>query len=99
MEIEELISTENFCAYYQVEYTVIQSFREIGLIETRYINNTEFLHYHHLGKLEQFVRLYKDLHINAEGIEVIQDLLSRMDDMKSEINLLKNQLRVFGMDV
>ena len=95
MEIEELISTENFCSYYQVEYTTIESFREVGLIETTIVNETQFIHYQHLEKIEQFIRLYKDLHINAEGIEAIRNLLAKMDEMKAEINLLKNQLRIF----
>jgi hypothetical protein len=48
-----------------------------------------------LSKAEKIVRLYKDLDINLEGIEVINQLLYRIEILQGEIISLKNRLRLY----
>ena len=95
METDQLIATEKFCTYYNVEYSFIESMREVGLIETVVVQEVQFVHVPHLQKIERIMRLYDDLNINLEGIEAIDRLLDRMDQMNSEIVSLRNQLRFY----
>ena len=95
METDKLLPTDKFCTYYNVEYSFVESLREIGLIETVVIRETQFIHIPHLPKIEQIIRLHDDLNINPEGIEAVQTLLDRIEQMNAEVISLKNRLRFY----
>ena len=95
MEQEHLISTEEFCSHYQVEYSFINSLDEYGLIEIKRINETAFIDTDKLTELEKLVRLHYDLEINLEGIEAITFLLNRVKEMQNEIVLLRHRLSLY----
>ena len=89
---EHLISTDDFCTHYKVEYSFISSLQEHGLIEITTIDQHSFIDHDHLKNVEKLVRLHYDLDINLEGIEAITYLLNRVKDMQQEIMELKNRL-------
>lgn len=95
MENDQLIAAEDFCTYYNVNYSFVQSLQESGLIETVVISQTQFLHVPHLQKIERMIRLHNDLDINVEGIDAVHTLLDRIRFLEKEIKMLKNQLRFF----
>lgn len=95
METDQLIATEKFCAYYNVNFTFVESLLEIGLVETITVEETQYLHVPHLHEIERMIRLHDDLDINAEGIEAVHILLHRINEMKNEILVLKNRLRFY----
>ena len=92
---EHLISTDDFCTHYKVEYSFITSLQQNGLIEITTIDNHSFIDQDHLNNIEKLVRLHYDLDINLEGIEAITYLLNRVKNMQEEISLLKNKLRLY----
>ena len=89
---EHLISTDEFCTHYKVEYSFISSLQQHGLIEVTTINEHSFIDHDHLKNMERLVRLRYDLDINMEGIEAITYLLNRVKNMQAEIIDLKNKL-------
>jgi len=89
----KLISVVDFCRYYNVEVGFVNSLKEYELIEVTTIENREFIYPNQLHHLEKVVRLHYDLDINIEGIDVIMQLLERMEQMKEEMRALKNKLR------
>jgi len=95
METDQLIATDKFCTYYNVEYSFVESLREVGLIETVVVREIQFIHVPHLQKIERIMRLRDDLNINLEGIEAIDRLLNKLEEMDSEILSLKNKLRFY----
>jgi len=88
----EIIVLNEFCSSHQVEISFIQSLEEHGLIETVIVDQSVCIYGNELPKLERIVRLHRELNINPEGIDVINELLKRMDDMHHEIIDLKNRL-------
>ena len=92
---ENLISTDEFCTHYKVEYSFIDSLQQHGLIEITRIDQHSFIDHDHLRNIEKLVRLHYDLDINLEGIEAITYLLKRVKNMQDEILSLKNRLRSF----
>ena len=95
MEPVNMIVLDEFCASHQIEISFIRSLEEYGLIETIIVNETLCLPGNELLKLEQIVRLNQELNINPEGIDVINNLLSRIDNMQNEINELRNKLNFY----
>lgn len=95
MERDVLISVSEFCRHHEIEVTFVQSLQENKLIELVVVRDEIFVHTNQLPRLEKMVRLYYDLDINLEGIEVINQLLERIENMQQEIGTLKNRLNLF----
>ena len=91
----QLISTDDFCTHYKVEYSFITSLQQNGLIEITTIDQHSFIDHDHLKNVERLVRLHYDLDINLEGIEAITYLLNKVKNMQDEIVALKNKLSVY----
>lgn len=95
MATKELTPATDFCSYHHIEYTVISTFHDAGLLELSIIDQTSYIPQHELPRLERMVRLHHDLGINVEGIEAITHLLQRMEDLQQEMQMLRNRLRVY----
>ena len=91
----QLISTDDFCTHYKVEYSFISSLQQNGLIEIIIIDEHSFIDHDHLKNVERLVRLHYDLDINLEGIEAITYLLNRVKNMQDEIVALRNRLGMY----
>lgn len=92
---EDMISLNEFCTSHQVEISFIRSLEEHGLIETIFINETVCVPGNEISKLEQIVRLHRELNINPEGIDAINYLLTRIENMQNEITVLRNKLNFY----
>jgi len=90
----DLIIIREYCIQNQVEPEFIVQLENEGLIRISVVDNERYIHVSQLGHLDQYVRWYYDLSVNIEGIDVIQNLLDRIDDMQSEMLRLKERLRL-----
>ncbi|WP_029903038.1 chaperone modulator CbpM [Prevotella sp. 10(H)] len=90
----ELIIIREYCIQNQVEPDFIVQLENEGLIQISSIENERYIHISQLKNLDQYVRWYYDLSINVAGIDVIQNLLDKIDVMQDEIHRLKEQLRL-----
>ena len=95
MENEQLISIQQFCTYYEIEFSFIESLYDHGLIEIITVEETRFIHPDKMGNLEKMVRLHHDLNLNIEGIDVVSNLLQKINEMQKELTILKNKLRLY----
>ena len=98
MESAEMIMLNEFCASHQVEVSFIRSLEEYGLIETIIVNETLCVPGNELSKLEQMIRLHRELNINPEGIDVINNLLQHIESMQNEMTKLRNKLNFYEGD-
>jgi hypothetical protein len=88
----DIIVLNEFCASHHVEISFVQSLEEHGLIETVIVDQSICVYANELPKLERIIRLHQELNINPEGIDVINELLKKLEDMHHEITTLKNRL-------
>jgi chaperone modulatory protein CbpM len=95
MDNTDMVMLDDFCANHHVEISFIHSLEENGLIETVAINQVLYVTTNDLPKLEQITRLHQDLNINAEGIDAITHLLRHIENMKQEIDHLRNRLSFY----
>ena len=95
MESTDIIILDEFCTSHQVEISFVRSLEEYGLIQTIIVNETLCVPGNELSKLEQIVRLHQELNINSEGIDVIINLLQRIENMQNEIIELRNKLNFY----
>jgi hypothetical protein len=90
----ELIIIKEYCIRNQIEPEFIIQLENEGLIQINIIENERYIHVSQMKLLDQYIRWHYDLAINIEGIDVIQNLLYRIDDMQKEILRLRERLRL-----
>ncbi|MDR2147783.1 MAG: chaperone modulator CbpM [Tannerella sp.] len=89
---EELILLTDFISSTDAELEFIDLLEAEGLIQTIVREQVKYIHTEQLPDLETFTRLYYDLSINIEGIDVIHNLLQRMRELEAELRLLRGRI-------
>ncbi len=89
---QEMITIEDFCHYYNVEVSFIQSLEDSGLIDISRVEKHTFISFDDMPRVEKFMRMHYDLNINLEGLETIDYLLKRMEELQHEMIRLKNKM-------
>ena len=95
MDTQELIIVEVFCQEYEVETTLIHDLEEFGLIQTIVHKDNKYFNKNELVYIEKVIRLHNELNINKEGIEVILDLVEKVNTLQTEVKYLKNRLGLY----
>jgi len=90
--MSERISREELVKIYNIEITFFDELVEYGLLSIQTENETRYLMYEDLPVFEKFTNWYYDLEINLPGLEVIHDMLRKMDDLKQKNRELMNKL-------
>lgn len=98
MKNKNLIPLHQVCQHYNVEFSFIQSLNEFGLMQIITIEETHYINDDQILPLEKMIRLHFDLEINIEGIEVIANLLTRVDVLQEELRITRSRLRLYESD-
>lgn len=91
----ELVIVSEYCHKCHIEPSFIDMLEEGGLIEIYTEGNEHYLLASQLPEVERYSRMYYDLSINMEGIDVIHHLLAKIETMQHEIDLLHKQLSLY----
>ncbi|PIF00111.1 MAG: MerR family transcriptional regulator [Maribacter sp.] len=92
MEQFNYIEVKEFCHGHGISTQFIVQLHDFGLIEIVKKKDAGYIAFDELPKIEKIVRLHNDLNINLEGIEVIHQLLDRIEHMRNEIISLRNKV-------
>jgi phage terminase small subunit len=95
MKTQDLISVTRLCSLYEIEVSFVSHLRELGLIQLTSIEESYFVHRDYIEDVERMMRLHRDLDVNPEGIDVIFNLLHKVDHLHNEVNELRNRLRLY----
>ncbi|UOK41482.1 MULTISPECIES: chaperone modulator CbpM [Flavobacterium] len=85
------ISVITFCQYHQIEPDFVYALQESGLLDLQKEKEELYLLNQQIDILEKYIRMHYELGINIEGLEVITRLLTKMEEMQAELNLLKRR--------
>lgn len=92
---QHLVSTQTICAHYNIEISFVDALNKMGLIQIEIIEEKQFIHHEQINSLEKIIRLYNELNVNLEGIDVVFNLLEKEKQLKNELTILKNRLRLY----
>lgn len=95
MNTKDLIPIEQFCKIYEIEFSFINSLNDFGLIELTYIDKNEFIALEKIQDIEKIIRLHNDLGVNFEGIDIITNLMQKIDTLQKRLNTIENQLNIY----
>ncbi|GEN72179.1 MULTISPECIES: chaperone modulator CbpM [Chryseobacterium] len=90
--MNERISREELVKIYNIEITFFDELVDEGLLHVETENDVRYLLYEDLPVFERFTNWHYDLEINLPGLEVIHDMLRKMEDLKRKNRDLLNKL-------
>lgn len=90
----DLIIVEEYCQRCQIEPSFIVLLNDEGLIQTVIHDDVVYIPISQLKSVDRFRKLYYDLEINLEGLDVIDRLLGRIETMQREMRILRKQYRL-----
>ena len=95
MEPEDLTPIQLLCKRYNVPVSFINTLQEFQLIEIIVKKDDFFIHNTQIKAVEKMMRLHYDLDINFEGMDVIFNLLEKVELLNEDIIALHNRLKRF----
>jgi len=95
MERGDLIPLVQLCRTYDLEISFFNELSEIGLIDLISMDQDLCLHHDYIGRIEKIIRMHTELRVNIEGIDVIFNLLQKVENLESELNSVKNRLGLY----
>ena len=98
MNSNNLISTQLICSHYDIEISFVDAIHHMGLIHIEIIEENQYIHQDQISCLEKIIRLHNELNINLEGIDIVFNLLEKERELRNELNILKNKLRIYEDD-
>lgn len=95
MNSKNLIQIKQFCVYHEIENTFITELHNYGLVQIIVLEEDEYLQPEQLPAVEKMIRLHYDLKINIEGIDVIANLLDKIEALQQNLTTTQNKLRLY----
>ncbi|MBA5629406.1 chaperone modulator CbpM [Moheibacter lacus] len=92
MKIEKLIHIHDLCKFYEVESSFFEQVESYGLIKIVIISNEKYVHPKQLKNWEKIIHLHQDLNVNMEGIDVIFNLMKRIQLLENELEVKRKHL-------
>ena len=95
MNTLEFIPVAHLSKQYRIEETFITELHEKGVLQLKIVEQTYCLHCDSMPVFEKIMRIHDELHINIEGIDVILNLLDKIDDLNRQLVKTQNRLRLY----
>ncbi len=94
--MNERISREELVKIYNIEITFFDDLVSYGLLNIETENDVKYLLYEDLSDFEKFTNWRYDLDVNLPGLEVINNMLTKMKDLQNRNRELMNKLNAIG---
>lgn len=96
MERDKYIRIVDFCKGHGLETRFLYELQEFELISIQRLEKEEVFHRRELSRLERLLRLHRDLNINPQGLQAVDHLLNRMQQLEEEVLQLRRALKRYG---
>ena len=97
MEAKNLILIDTLCVHYQIDVSFIDSLGSLDLIDIQTVGQRRYLSEEGITDLEKMIRIHQELEVNPEGIDVILNLLEKIQTLENELASTKVRLRRSGL--
>lgn len=98
MDTQKYINLHRICELYHAEVSFFEELHDIGLIEIISEKDTMYLPHENLHEVERIIRLHKELHVNPEGIDVVMNLLKKVEYLQHELVRMQSRLSIYEDD-
>lgn len=98
MKTENYITIQQICTHYKIPKSFISALHDYELIKIISVQNTACIHETQIRNIEKMMRLHYELDINFEGLDVIFNLLQKVESLNDDLIKVYNKLERFGLD-
>jgi len=95
MDTTKYIEVTHLCKQYKVTEQLFSQLNDTGLIHVTVVEERPCVHSNSIHKVDKIMRLHQELNINPEGIDVILNLLERVENLTQEVNHLKRKIHIY----
>ena len=95
MSTSKYIPIPQLCEHYQVEHQFFIDLHDKGIIEIISTERTHCIPEESIVVFEKIVRMQRDLQVNLEGVDVILNLLDKIDSLQNELTQTRNRLGLY----
>lgn len=95
MPAEQLILVSEFCAHHSLDVHFVYLLEQRGTIQTILVEQSVYLPNDQVGRLEKLVRLHRELAVHADDLDIIANLLERLEDVQEQVVRLQNRLAFY----
>jgi hypothetical protein len=67
----------------------------MGLLEIKTVEAIQYVDIAAVYEIEKMLRIHQELDLNMEGIDVVLNLLRKIDALQNELIFVKNRLRLY----
>jgi len=92
IRIKDCISLREVSIHFQIRIEECREFADFGLITILKEKDEQYIELQELERLKRIIRLYKNLGINKEGIEVILSMRNRIMNLQTEVDRLNRKV-------
>jgi hypothetical protein len=64
-------------------------------VEIQTMEQVHYIHQDSIYEIEKMIRMHQELDVNIEGIDVVFNLLQKIDTLQKELVKVKNRLRFY----
>lgn len=89
MDEKEFIEISDFCRYYSIETSFIESLEDSGLIRIRRQDEQTMIAFDEMPRVERFIRMHYELEINLPGLETVDYLLQKVEALQEELRRIR----------
>ena len=98
MKSTEYITVTQLCTQYKVTSQWFHKLHDTGLIHITTVEEQPCVSLQAIHQVDKIMRLHQELHVNAEGIDIILNLLEKIDTLQLEMNSLKSKLNIYDTE-
>lgn len=95
MKTDNLILLETVSAHYEIEFSFFTNLYDLGLIEIQIIQETYYIDTEQLHHLEQIIRIHEELNIVPETMDIVLNLLQKIESLQKQLLVSQNRLRLY----
>ena len=90
--VHETLSIKEVSKYTGVTIQELEEYLALGLLGSQPVTETTQFSYHIITRVNKISRLRHDLELDLRSMDLILDLLEKIDDLESEVRYLKKRL-------
>ncbi|WP_405382123.1 chaperone modulator CbpM [Maribacter sp. LLG6340-A2] len=95
MNSENYIQIELYCQQTQTPMEFIDELLEFEMIEVQHIENKIYVEPRHIVEIERVYRLRNELGINMEGIDTLNHMIKKVNQLEQELKMLRDRLTIY----
>ena len=92
--MENLTEINIICLHYKIEPVFLHELNQFGLLKMQLIDQNYFIHHSSIYQLEKIIRLHHELNVNLEGIDIIMNLLEKINALDESLRIARNNTAV-----